>query len=79
MRYTETKQEVPVPSWAESYDVGDQIEFKNPITGKPEMKKVVGFSTIHKNIGLPVVNKPQDIKYKEVAITKEYHLNGHKK
>lgn len=79
MRYTETKHDVPVPDWAESYSAGDQIEFENPITGKPETKKIVGFSTIHKNLGLPVVMRPDGIKCKEVAISKKYHLNGHTK
>lgn len=77
--YTQNRQEVTVKDWAEEYEVGDTIRFEIPHKEKSEESEIVGFSTVPRNHGLPVVPPPKGYSgFTELAITKEYHLNGQK-
>ena len=76
MTITKDKKEVPIKEWAEHYDVGDTIEYVNPSTGEKEKRVIIGFSTMHRNIGLPVVTGVTNADAKEVAIPEKFHVNG---
>ena len=76
MTKTEDKYDVPVPEWAQAYEVGDQIAFEHPITGEVVRKSILGFSTVQKNIGCPVVGHIPGAIAPEVAVVEDYHLNG---
>lgn len=79
---TTSKSDVPIAYWAEAFDVGDIIEFHNPITKTVESATIIGFSTLLKNKGLPVVDAAEVLtdpgEIEEIAIEQRDLANGNR-
>lgn len=54
--YTKTKDDVEVPHWAESIEIGDVLELTAPWVEESFESEVIGFSTLFN--GEPVVEAP---------------------
>lgn len=71
--FTTQKEEVDVPSWAEEYDVGDEIAYYNPKVDKIETEKVIGWSLIQRYRNQPLIRAPDSIGSSDkIAMTEEY-------
>lgn len=73
MSKTRDKSSVPVPDWAQEYNVGDLIEYYNPIKDEMDSSEIIGFSTVYNHKGLPVIDVPDGYEDKadEVVIREQ--------
>lgn len=75
-----TADEVAVPGWADEYDVGDLIRFRQPLEEVVREEVVVGFSTLDGDRGKPCIEVPEYLKLgvrdktETLSIDEKYHV-----
>lgn len=79
-KHTAPKDQVAgIAEFAEDYERGDTIAFETPPDGEVLTAEVVGFSTMAKTCGVPVVEMPEELKdfydhpTETLAIEAHYH------